>query len=178
MNIKETKKNIIPDGLNNWFVYRHIRSDKNMPFYIGIGKDSKRPSNKRCRSNFWKSIVSKTDYSVEVILDNLTKEQAIEKEIEFIELYGRVDLKKGTLCNMTNGGEGTGGLNPQLESERRDKIRKTLTGRKHSSITKAKCVVGQKGRIPLTIKGVEYPSLRQASLALGLHRDTIKSRYL
>ena len=178
MKIKETKKNITPRGLNSWIVYRHIRSDKNMPFYIGIGKTHDRPSNKKDRSSFWKGIVNKTDYDIEILFDNLTKEQAIEKEIEFIKLYGRADLKTGTLCNMTSGGEGTGCLNPELESERRSKIRKTLTGYKHSDVSKAKCIVNQKGRIPVIIEGVEYLSLRQAAKALNLHKATIKSRYL
>ena len=88
MNTKETKKNTTQTGLNNWVVYRHIRLDKNMPFYIGIASDSKRPNNKKDRSSFWKSIVNKTDYIVEIIFENLTKDQAIEKEVEFIKLYG------------------------------------------------------------------------------------------
>ena len=104
MNVKETKRNITQLGLNNWIVYRHIRLDKNIPFYIGIGKDISRPYNKKDRSNFWKSITGKTGYIVEILFNNLTKDQAIEKEIEFIALYGRVDLKTGSLCNMTRGG--------------------------------------------------------------------------
>ena len=178
MNVKETKRNITQTGLNNWVVYRHIRLDKNMPFYIGITSDSKRPNNKKDRSSFWKSIVNKTEYIVEIIFENLTKEQAIEKEVEFIKLYGRVDLGNGVLCNMTCGGEGTGKLNSSLEEERRRKIKQSLTGRKHSVESKIKQTLSQKHRIPVTINGIEYPSLRKASIALRIHKNTVKSRYL
>ena len=178
MNIKETKKNIPQAGLNNWVVYRHIRLDKNIPFYIGIACNLKRPNNKKDRSFFWKNIVNKTEYAVEIILDNLTKDQAIEKEKEFIKLYGRVDLKTGVLCNMTCGGEGTGQLNNKLEKLRREKIKNTLTGRKHKDSSKIKQAIGQKHRMLVTVNGIKYLSLRKAALALGIHKATVKSKYL
>jgi hypothetical protein len=177
MNVKETKQNTTQHGQNDWIVYRHIRLDKNIPFYIGIGKDISRPYNKKDRSIFWKSIINKTEYTTEILFDNLTKEQAIEKEVEFIELYGRVDLKTGTLCNMTCGGEGTGELNEDLEFIRRKKIISSLTGKKKSAVSKIKSCTSQKNRMPVTINGITYLSLRQASLALGLHKNTIKKLY-
>lgn len=90
------------------YVYRHIRLDKNEPFYIGIGSDDnyKRANSKDKRSAFWKDIIKKTEYRVEIILDGLTWKEACEKEIELISLYGRSNIKNGTLCNLTNGGEG------------------------------------------------------------------------
>ena len=178
MNIKETKRSTTPDGLGNWAVYRHIRKDKNIPFYIGIGRDRDRPYNKKDRSIFWKNITNKTEYFVDVLLDNLTKKEAIQKEIEFIKLYGRVDLKNGSLCNMTCGGEGTSSLNKELEDCRRTKISDSLKGRKHSDKSKLKMSIGQKNRVTVTIDDIEYHSLRQAALALGIHKNTVKSRYL
>jgi len=91
------------------YVYRHIRLDKNEPFYIGIGKTEKRALDKRNRSNFWNNIVSKTDYEIDVLFNNLSWDEAVEKEKEFIKLYGRIDLNNGTLVNLTNGGDGTFG---------------------------------------------------------------------
>ena len=178
MDTKETKLNTTRHGQNDWIVYRHIRLDKNTPFYIGIGKEASRPDNKKDRSVFWKSIINKTEYIVEILFDNLTKDQAIKKEIEFIKLYGRVDLKTGTLCNLTMGGEGTGELNNDLELARREKIKNTLTGGKHKASSKIKQTLGQKHRIPVTIDGVEYLSIRKAAIALGIHKATVKSRYL
>ena len=51
-------------------LYRHIRLDKNEPFYIGVAKKESRPFSKKDRNKKWHEIVSKTKYEVEVILDN------------------------------------------------------------------------------------------------------------
>jgi hypothetical protein len=95
------------------YIYRHIRLDKNQPFYVGIGEDLsqhiglyKRAYNVGSRSLFWKNITNKTEYRVDIILDDLTWEEACKKEKEFIALYGRKDLGKGTLVNLTDGGDG------------------------------------------------------------------------
>lgn len=68
------------------YVYRHIRNDKNLPFYIGIGTDStfKRAKESSRRSQYWKRIVNKTGYEVEILFDGITIDEAKEKEIEFI----------------------------------------------------------------------------------------------
>jgi hypothetical protein len=86
-------------------VYRHIRHDINKPFYIGIGRDEKRAYVKTKRNKEWNSIVSNTEYSVEILFDNLSNDEAYLKEKELIELYGRVDLGNGTLVNKTSGGQ-------------------------------------------------------------------------
>lgn len=93
------------------YVYRHIRLDKNEPFYIGISKIDdclyKRAYKKTGRNEHWKRIVNNTNYRVEILFDEIDFDLAKKKEIEFIELYGRSNLNCGTLCNMTDGGEGT-----------------------------------------------------------------------
>lgn len=100
---------------NNCILYRHIRLDRNEVFYIGIAKQKNRPyeyGNRR--SFFWNKIVSKTEYEVDILFENLSWTQAKEKEKEFIKIYGRKDLKNGTLVNMTDGGDGS--LNPSLST--------------------------------------------------------------
>lgn len=94
-------------------LYRHIRLDKNEPFYIGIGADVKRAYSKHGRSKYW-SRVAKLGYEVDILIEDLTWEEACEKEREFISLYGRADLNKGPLVNMTDGGDGALGR-PQTE---------------------------------------------------------------
>ena len=125
MTAKEMKQNIITAGC---VVYRHIRLDKNEPFYIGIGRNEKRAyqkGNKR-RSKFWQSITCKTEYRVEILFNNVSWDFAKEKEKEFIALYGRIDKKTGCLCNMTDGGDGALG---QLHSEKTRKQRaKSVSG--------------------------------------------------
>lgn len=94
------------------YLYRHIRLDKNVPFYIGIGIDNNyyRANTKKSRNDHWNSIVDKTDYEVEILFEHDDYEFIKEKEIEFISLHGRSDLGLGTLCNKTNGGDGCVGL--------------------------------------------------------------------
>jgi hypothetical protein len=106
--------------------------DKNEPFYVGIGSDDayKRAHNTKNRNKHWKNIAYLTAYEVEIVLDNLSWEDACKKEREFIALYGRKDQCKGTLCNYTDGGEGVLGL--QFSAESLDKMRKAQTGKVQS----------------------------------------------
>ena len=111
-------------------LYRHIRLDKNEPFYIGIGNSKHRAGKKDSRNSIWHNIVAKSPYRVDIIMDNLTWQEACEKEIEFIALYGRKDLKNGTLVNMTDGGEGC--LNVIKTEESKIKISIAKTGVKQT----------------------------------------------
>jgi hypothetical protein len=111
---------------NNCIVYRHIRLDKNEPFYIGIAENPNRPYQKYKRNNYWKNIINMTEYRVDILFDDLTWEEACEKEKEFIQLYGRKNLGTGTLVNMTDGGEGS--LNRRHTEESKLKISKAHSG--------------------------------------------------
>jgi hypothetical protein len=104
------------------YVYRHIRLDKNEPFYIGIGTSEyyNRAYRHKNRSELWQRIAAKSGYEVEILMDNLTWEEACEKEKEFIALYGRKDIKTGCLANMTDGGDGA--INVVISKEHREKI--------------------------------------------------------
>lgn len=98
-----------------YYLYRHIRLDKNEPFYIGVGTTPKRKAishehyyrrayNSSNRNTIWKNITNKTDYEVEILLESDNYDFIKEKEIEFIKLYGRKDNNTGVLSNMTDGG--------------------------------------------------------------------------
>lgn len=110
-----------------YYVYRHIRLDRNIPFYIGIGtcrlnatKNDRyylRAYNKNSRNNYWIKIANKTDYNIEIVYEDEDLNIIREKEIELIKLYGRLDQKTGTLCNFTDGGDGA--FNPSSESIRK-----------------------------------------------------------
>lgn len=121
------------------YVYRHIRPDKDEPFYIGISNnDMYRASVKRKRNKIWTGIVNKAGFEVEIMLEDLTWEQACEKEKEFIQLYGRKDLKLGSLANLTNGGEGTIGRTYTPSMEHRKNLSKASVGKKMSDAAKEK----------------------------------------
>ncbi len=138
---------------NNWYVYRHTRLDKNEPFYIGIGcqPDHKRAYSVKGRNDIWIRISRKTKYDIDILLDGITFEQACEKEVELIKLYGRINLNNGTLCNMTDGGDGIAGLKHSPESIVKMRLSKTgdahpMFGMEHSLETKDKMRIAALGR--------------------------------
>lgn len=110
-----------------YYCYRHIRKDKNIPFYIGIGTISKeknteysRYSRMNCktdRNDVWNKIVAKTDYTAQVIYESNDLSEIKKKEKEMIALYGRM-INGGILCNMTDGGDGV----VNLDREKIEKI--------------------------------------------------------
>jgi hypothetical protein len=144
------------------YVYRHIRLDKNEPFYIGIGSDNSYnrayQKSKTKRSKFWHNIASK-GYDVEILMDNLTWEQACEKEKEFISIYGRKDLGQGSLVNLTNGGENPpihiGNTNPMKRIENKEKVANKRKGMSFTNEHKTKLSIAAKLRnqIPPSRKG-------------------------
>ncbi len=108
-------------------VYRHIRPDKDEVFYIGIGgeKRSAKPYN---RNKYWHNIYNLNNKQIEIdiLFDGLTWEQACQKEIEFIKLYGRWDKGLGTLVNLTDGGDGMVGF--IMSEDQKQKIAKANEG--------------------------------------------------
>ena len=110
-------------------VYRHIRLDKNEPFYIGIGKDEKRAYDKTNSRNFiWKGIIKKSEYRVEILFEDLSIKDAKNKEIELIALYGKKINKTGTLANLSDGGD-LSRLGTKHTSETKIKMSNKATGR-------------------------------------------------
>jgi hypothetical protein len=138
-----------------YYLYRHIRLDKNEPFYIGIGTKQPRvhPNIKseyrrayeknRKTSTIWNYIVNKTNYNVEILFESDDYEFIKQKEIEFIALYGRININTGTLSNLTNGGDGTIGYIPSKEQI--EKHKKFMTGRVQSESEKQKRTESRKG---------------------------------
>ena len=131
------------------YLYRHIRLDTNEPFYIGIGTKYKENTSFRSvineyyrayskkekrRSVFWHNIINKTDYEVEILLESDDYEFIKQKEIKFITLYGRRDLNRGTLVNLTDGGDGT--LRVVISEEERKKISDRQLGEKNNMFGK------------------------------------------
>lgn len=146
------------------YVYRHIRTDLNQPFYIGIGTRNDNyfrayQKTKNKRSNFWFNI-AKNGYEVEILFDNISKGEAILKEKEFIKLYGRKDINTGILCNLTDGGEMPpkliGDKNPMKRLDVRQKISNSRKGIRFTEDHKLKLSISkkEKGIIPPSRKGV------------------------
>lgn len=179
------------------YLYRHIRLDKNEVFYVGIGSDPlyKRVYCKYKRSDHWNRIVKNSAIEIEIILDDLTWEDACKKEIEFITLYGRRDINTGSLVNLTNGGEGSLGIlvtnetlqkrsiavlgsnNPMygrsVGKEYGYKISNSLTGKKLSNSTRSKQSISHMIKVIDTKTGVQYNSMSDAALKFNVHVATI-----
>jgi len=151
--------------MNNWYVYRHIRLDKNEPFYIGIGnkKNYLRAYDVEKRNEIWKKIYKKTNIEVDILFDNITKDEASVKEQEFIKLYGRKDLNTGLLCNMTDGGDGI--WNCKRTSFTKEKLRQQKLGSKNPQY-------GKKQSEEIKIKRGIYKKGRKAS------EESIRNRIL
>jgi hypothetical protein len=124
-------------------VYTHIRKDKNKPFYHGIFEDPYRPFEKSRRNSIWDKIVSKTEYEVIILAENLTWEEACQMERELIRRDGRIDMGNGCLANMTDGGDGAVGL--IRTEEHCNKISKSLTGKIRSEESKDKQSITRTG---------------------------------
>jgi len=129
------------------YVYRHIRKDKNQPFYIGIGSDNKfeRAYSNLGRNKYWNRITSNTEYTVDILFDDINWDEACNKEIEFIQLYGRRNLGNGTLCNLTDGGEGAYGR--KMSEKTKIALIKSNTGSKKSKETIIKMSKAKIGKL-------------------------------
>jgi hypothetical protein len=172
----------------NTYVYRHIRLDKNEPFYIGIGSGEyfSRAYEKNKRNKIWKSITSRTKYEVEILFENLSREEACKKEIEFISIYGRLDKKSGSLANMTDGGDGSLG-----------KPNKHRLGMKSSNETKQKMSEARKlyyknggiknapvnysnnfrGKLIIDLQtGIFYDNIKSAANSICIKPSTLRCR--
>lgn len=122
-----------------YYLYKHIRLDTNEIFYIGVGsvnqsdkkcsKTSKvyyrRAFSKTSRSDFWKNVINKSEYKVEIILESFIYDFIKQKEIEYIKLYGRRDLGLGTLVNLNDGGDG----NLKLKHSEETKLKMSISGK-------------------------------------------------
>lgn len=131
--------------MERYYLYRHIRLDTNEVFYIGIGKKYsydynrkdgiyERARDKCGRNRFWKSIINKTNYKIEIVQEFNSLEEAYNKEKELISFYGRRDLHIGSLCNLTSGGDGVNTLSVETRKQisiRNSRIFRNRIGKLH-----------------------------------------------
>lgn len=145
---------IIPSditGTKKYYLYVHHRQDKSEAFYIGIGtkyrnKDYDRAMCYKKRSEFWKKVCNKTRYNVMIICESDDKQEIINKEINYIKLLGKKKDKKGTLVNITDGGEGVTGHKIVWTEKMKDKIREANKKRIINDSTREKLRTALKNR--------------------------------
>jgi len=89
-----------------YYIYQHVRLDKNEIFYIGKGtKKHKgnayiRAFTKNSRNQYWKNITQSVPYRVEILEEYDSEEECLKRETELIRLHGYSWNGTGTLCNM------------------------------------------------------------------------------
>lgn len=131
-----------------FIVYRHI-VDNNV-IYIGMGQKS-RSKDYVNRSQDWKQITEGKEVISEVLWKTDSRKEAYDKEIEFINLYGRVDTGKGTLINKTDGG---GWLKGAIWSKERIKMY-SQNAKKRGNLKKWQKINGA------AVKGKKLPKQKQ-----------------
>lgn len=126
-------------------VYQHRRKDMNEIFYIGIGATESRAYETAGRSKYWKNIVNKVGYEIDILIKNLSWEDVCIIEKGLIADFGRKDLRLGPLVNLTDGGDGC--LGREMTAETREKIAKKHRGRSLSDDHKQKLSEARKNRV-------------------------------
>ena len=105
------------------YVYRDPRPTKNnQPVYVGKGTGDRdlshwsRGSHNKPFQDFISHLKARGLVATcERVFESEDEAAAFAKEIELIALYGRRDLGKGTLFNLTDGGEGVAGMKKTAE---------------------------------------------------------------
>ena len=165
-------------------VYRHRRLDNNKVFYIGIGNKEYRAYRRSGRNNLWTKIADKSGYTVEIIYNDISIEDARELEEFLISEYGRKDLGLGELANLTNGGELNKGV--IFSEEKKQHLRKVMKGMKYPNRRK-KCkedidklreyTTGSKsGKSKLVLNtqtGIYYDCVREAAQSLDMNKVSL-----
>jgi hypothetical protein len=90
-----------------YYVYLHVRLTDDFVFYVGKGKANRAWDGYNTRNIFWKNVVSKHGYKVEIAAFDLSESDALCFEIQLISFYKSFSPDK--LTNLTNGGEGIAG---------------------------------------------------------------------
>ena len=122
------------------------------PFYVGKGKSKRIKDTVYDKSSFKaKKIRKMKSEGVEIIavkvLESLSNEESIKREVELISKIGRRDAGRGPLVNTTDGGEGRSGSPHSEDTKARiSRGRKGVgVGRKHSQETIDKFRKAQSG---------------------------------
>lgn len=102
-----------------FYVYAYLRwrlsemDNAGTPYYIGKG------TGRRAWINHGRNIPRpREDKYIHILADNLSEIDALQIEVLFIYLYGRMDLGTGTLRNRTGGGDGVSNVSEDCRNKR------------------------------------------------------------
>lgn len=114
-----------------FYLYLHRRPDTGAIFYIGRGKHYTRSTKFRRaldterRNEIWWRIVNKNEgiFNVEIILECDSIDEIFEYERQMIAIFGKIIDGNGSLCNITDGGDGCEGFKHSSEAITKMKAR-------------------------------------------------------
>lgn len=127
---------IIPQDTQgvNYYTYLYIDPETDIPFYVGMGKGRRRfdhlklaisspePVQGEHKLNTIRKILrTGSQPIIKIVVDNLTRDQAILFEEILIEHIGRTDLGAGPLTNQTKGGDGLRGWSYEQKQKVRER---------------------------------------------------------
>ena len=128
-----------------YYTYTYFHPLTNIPVYVGKGTNKRFLVHFKRPHKFGNWLRKRQDEGISPYPEinwNLSEDEAFAKEKELIAKYGRVDLKTGTLFNLTDGGDGTSGM--KLSQEARDKISAANRRRKLSQEARDKLSASHK----------------------------------
>lgn len=147
-------------SMKDYYVYALIDPNKNKPFYIGKGRGKRAQShlwkntwmceNKRCKGYINNLRLQGVEPKIEILFDNLTPEEAFDKEANLIIKFGRRGIDAlGCLMNLAEGGRGANGIwkGRKHTEEAKKKISDKLKNRVISEEQKVKISNTLKNRI-------------------------------
>lgn len=165
-----------------YYVYTYFIDG--VPRYVGKGVGGRwaahRSPTKRSKlANTLRSRHRKTGEWIKPTIQNCQSEQeAFKEEVRLIAYYGRLDLGKGTLWNLTDGGEGASG---SIVSEAtRSKIRETFNRAevklKHSNATKLGMPARKPKRKSVKRGSEEFRQIVSAATKAAMKRPEVKAK--
>lgn len=112
-----------------YVVYQHRRKDNNEVFYIGQGILKRAYEGiKNRRNSLWINTVKEANgFEVDILVDNLTKDESLKIEADYIKKYGTLKHGTGKLVNErlngTRGSESGYRHSEQKKKEIREKTK-------------------------------------------------------
>ena len=137
-----------------FFVYVYLREKDLTPYYVGLSKNFRRPFDRHCVK------VPVDACRVRVLKSGLSRQQAIEWEVFYIDHYGRVDMNTGILRNATPGGDG----NTEMSEATKQKLSRSKSG---ISTPALRAAMKKRGRVrsPMSAEEREFHVSRLASFS-------------
>lgn len=179
-----------------FYTYAHYKADTKEIFYIGKGS-GRRAYDSSQRSKFWKSVVAKHGFSVEILASWDCEKDAFSHEKFLIETFRSMGFR---LCNMTDGGEGVSGYkmdeqtlkrrsaaiwlanqNPESKRKKSESLSRAFKGKKFSEERKRKMSEQRKGKPlseshRLSLSGKVITESHRRSLSEANARPGVKER--